>query len=296
MRPALSRIRDLGIMMRALGVERAVIGVEANKPDAIEALRDEANEARQSPLKENAFRQFRLNQWVRSVQRWLSIDAWDRTAGMVTDEQLAGRSCHGGLDLASTADLTALAWAFPNEDGSVEMLWRHFLPEARLADLDRRTAGLASVWAREGYLTLTPGNVLDHRAVLEQIDQDARRFDVADLAYDRWGMSQMRNDLADAGLTVVETGQGFASLSAPTKEFERLVLAGDLHHGGNPLVRWQAGHVVVRSDPAGNVKPDKERSHEKVDGIVAGIMALDRLTRDGAPRRSAYEDRGLDVI
>lgn len=263
---------------------------------SIQALRDEANEARQSPSKENAFRQFRLNQWVRSVQRWLSIDAWDNSAAMVVESELAGRRCHGGLDLASTSDLTALAWAFPDENGSVQMLWRHFLPEDRLADFDRRTAGLASVWVREGFLTLTSGNVLDHRAVVEQIDQDARRFNVVDLAYDRWGMSQMRNDLADAGLTVVETGQGFASLSGPTKEFERLLLAGELHHGGNPLVRWQAGHVVVRTDPAGNLKPDKERSHEKIDGVVAAIMALDRLTRDGAPKRSAYDGRGLDVI
>jgi len=260
------------------------------------ALRDEAHEARLAPARENAFRQYRCNQWVRSVVRWLSLDAWDATAGLVDEDALAGRRCYGGLDLANTQDLTALCWAFPGPDGAVQLLWRHWCPEDRLADLDARTGGNASAWARQGYLTLTPGNVLDHAAVLTQVDADAHRFDVVDLAYDRWGMAQLRIDLADAGLAVVDMGQGFASMSPPTKAFERLVLAGQLHHGGNPLVRWQAGHVVTATDAAGNLKPDKARSHEKIDGIVAGVMALDRLTRAQAPRRSAYEASGLDVI
>ena len=263
---------------------------------SIEALRDEAQEARSSAVKENAFRQFRLNQWVRSVTRWLSIDAWDDSAGLVVEDDLAGQRCHGGLDLANTTDLTALAWAFPAPNGDVTVVWRHFLPEDRLADMDRRTGGQASVWARSGFLTLTPGNVLDHRAVLAQIDADARRFDVMALAYDRWGMAQMRNDLIDAGMSVVDVGQGFATMSAAAKEFERLVVGGQLHHGGNPIARWQAGHVVVRTDPAGNIKPDKQRSHEKIDGIVAAVMAVDQVARATAPRRSAYEGRGLDVM
>jgi phage terminase large subunit-like protein len=264
---------------------------------SIEALRDESVEARRAPGKENAFRQFRLNQWVRSSTRWLSMDAWDASAGLVDEEALAGRRCYGGLDLANTADLTALAWAFPDDDGSVAVIWRHFIPEGRLAGLDARTGGMASAWARQGYLTTTPGNVLDHSAVQAQVDRDAHTFDVVGLAYDRWGMAQLRNDLADAGLVVVDMGQGFSSMSPPAKEFERLVLAGQLRHGGNPVARWQAGHVVVRQDPAGNIKPDKERSHEKVDGIVAAVMALDRVTRSGTPRRSAYEGgNGLEVM
>jgi len=264
---------------------------------AISALRDEANEARLAPGRENAFRQYRLNQWVRSVTRWLSIDAWDASAGLVDEAQLDGRRCYGGLDLANTTDLTALCWAFPEPDGTVVLLWRHFCPEARLADLDARTGGNASAWARQGYLQLTPGNVLDHAAVLAQVDADAHRFDVADLAYDRWGMAQLRTDLADAGLTVTDMGQGFASMSPPAKVLERLVLAGQLRHGGNPLARWQAGHVVTATDAAGNIKPDKAKSHEKIDGIVAAVMALDRLTRAQPDRRrSAYEDAGLDVL
>lgn len=263
---------------------------------SVQALRDEAQEARHSPAKENAFRQFRCNQWVRSVVRWLSIEAWDATAGVVNEDALAGQRCYGGLDLANTSDLTALCWAFPRPGGEVELVWRHFYPEERIEDLDRRTGGNASVWARQGYLTLTPGNVLDHASVLAQVDRDARRFDVADLAFDRWGMSQMRTDLAEAGLPIVDMGQGFASMSPPAKAFERMVLAGQLHHGGNPLVRWQAGHVVAVSDAAGNIKPDKAKSHEKVDGIVAAIMALDRLTRAQPVRRSAYEDHGVDVL
>jgi phage terminase large subunit-like protein len=263
---------------------------------SIGALRDEAHESRLSPTKENAFRQYRLNQWVRSANRWLPIEAWDASAGLVAEDALAGRRCHGGLDLAATADLTAVAWAFPQDDGTVDVIWRHFLPEDRLAGLDARTGGQASQWARDGFLTLTPGNVLDHKAVLAQIDQDAHRFDVVDLAYDRWGMAQLRNDLQDGGMTVVDTGMGFSTMSAPTKEFERLVLKGQLHHGGNPLVRWQAGHVITQADPAGNLKPDKAKSHEKIDGIVAAILAVDRLTRDRPARRSVYDEHGLNVL
>jgi phage terminase large subunit-like protein len=138
---------------------------------------------------------------------------------------------------------------------------------------------------REGWLTATEGNVIDYRAILDQVDRDAQRFDVAELAYDRWGMTQMSQDLTDAGMTVVPIGQGFASLSPPTKELERLVLDGRYRHGGNPVMRWMIDNVVVRQDPAGNVKPDKQRSTEKIDGVVAAVMALDRASRHEPPKK-----------
>jgi phage terminase large subunit-like protein len=265
---------------------------------SIEALRRDAKTALASPAAQTAFRQFRLNQWVRPVTFWLDLGRWDATAGMVVESKLAGRRCYGGLDLANTRDVTALCWVFPDDADppGYDAVWRYFLPEELVPSLDARTAGAASAWVRQGWITLTPGDVLDHKAVLAQIDRDAQAFDVAELAYDRWGMAQMMTDLADAGLTVVPFGQGYASMGPASRELERLMLAAQLRHGGNPVSRWMAANAVVRRDPAGNIKPDKEHSGDKIDGIVALAMALDRAVRHagGAPR-SVYEDRGLTV-
>jgi phage terminase large subunit-like protein len=240
-----------------------------------------------NPAEERAFRQYRLNQPVRAVGRAIDLPTWDRSAGLVVEEELVGRRCHGGLDLATTTDLAALAWDFPDGEDH-QVIWRLFCPEAALAGFDRRTAGAASVWARQGLLEVTEGNVIDYQVIRRRIGADADRFDVVDVAYDRWGATQLVLELTDDGLEMVGMGQGFASMSAPTKELLRLVAAGRYRHGGNPAVRWQAEHVVTRSDPAGNLKVDKAKSEEKVDGIVAAVMALDRAMRHTGAEQRRY--------
>lgn len=151
--------------------------------------------------------------------------------------------------------------------------------------MNKRTGGQASVWVRDGLLIATEGDVIDYKAILEQIDQDAQTFDCEEIAYDRWGMTQLVQDLQDQGMTVFPFGQGFASMSGPTKEWHRLILEGKFHHGGNPVMRWMVDNIVVRTDPAGNIKIDKQKSHEKVDGPVAAVMALDRAMRAEPPKR-----------
>lgn len=262
----------------------------------LRVLRDEYRKAVNNPAAERAFRQFRLNQPVNAIGRAIDLGQWDATAGMVDEAALTGRACYAGLDLATTTDLAAYALDFPNADGTHEVIWRCFIPEARVEHLDRRTGGQARLWIRQGYLTATPGNVIDYKAITAALDKDASRYDVREVAYDRWGMAQLQIDLAEAGLELFPMGQGYASMSPPTKELLGLVAAGRYRHGGNPCIRWQASNLITRTDPAGNVKPDKERSADKIDGIVAGIMALDRATRHVAPRRSAYEDEGLVVL
>jgi phage terminase large subunit-like protein len=252
---------------------------------SIESLRDEAREAKLAPAKQNAFRQYRLNQWVQQASRWIDLGAWDASAGEVSTDGLRGRDCWAGLDLASTTDIASLCLAFPDSDGVFKLLWRYWIPEDQVRNLDERTAGAASVWVRDGWLIATPGNVIDYKNILHEIDELAQRHTIREIAYDRWGMTQMSQDLTEARMTVVPFGQGFASMSPPAKELERLVLEGKLHHGGNPVTRWMADNVVVRSDPAGNIKPDKEKSHEKIDGIVAACMALDRATRMAKTKR-----------
>jgi phage terminase large subunit-like protein len=249
-----------------------------------EFLRSEARQAKHQPARQNTFRRLYLNEWTQAVDRWIDLGAWDDSAGVVLESRLEGKSCFGGLDLASSTDIAALCWDFPSDDGH-DAIWRFWIPEEKLSDLDGRTGGQASVWVRDGFLNTTPGNVIDYRAILSQIDEDAQRFDVVGIAYDRWGMTQLSQDLQDAGMMVVAFGQGFASMSAPTKEWERLILEQQYRHGANPVMRWMVDNIVVRTDPAGNLKIDKGRSTEKVDGAVAAVMALDGATRYEQPKK-----------
>lgn len=261
-----------------------------------QALRDEAKEAEADPTKENSFRQFRLNQWVQQSTRWLSLHQWDQQPNVQMVSDLTGRACYGGLDLSSKLDLTALCWTFPRDDDTYEALWRFWLPESRIPDLDRRTGGKGSVWVREGFLTPTSGDVVDYAAVEAQFDADSRLFDVREVAFDPWGATQMAQNLTEQGLLMVEFRQGFRSMSEPMKEWQKLVISGRYVHGGNPVMRWMADNLVVRSDPNGNLAPDKQKSSEKIDGCVAAIMSLARATLGNARGPSVYETRGLEMV
>lgn len=262
-----------------------------------------AAEAQQSPA--DLAKYLRLHLGIRTKQetRYVELDAYDRNASVVVEERLHGRAAYGGLDLATTSDLCALCWLFPDPQrpGTYDALWRLWTPEANLESLDKRTAGAASVWAREGRLTVTPGNVADYDFIREVMRADAELFDVREVAYDPWNSSQLVNDLTADGLPLVSMRQGFASLSGPTKEFQRLILEGTaerpvFRHGGNPAVRWQVDNLAVAMDAAGNVKPDKKTSGEKIDAVVAAIMALARAQQGGGGTgRSIYEDDGLTV-
>lgn len=236
-------------------------------------LAKEAAKAQDSPADLAKYLRLHLGLRTKQQTKYLELPAWDASAGLVDESRLVGRPCHGGLDLASVNDLAALCWDFPDR-GRHELLWRFWLPEDRLKDLDRRTAGQASVWAREGRLTLTAGNVIDNDFIVAQVLRDAERFAVRTVGFDRWGANDVVKRLGDEGLTCVPVGQGFASMSAPLKEILRLVLSGRYVHGGDPVMRWMVDNLAVRMDPAGNVKPDKDRSGEKIDGVSAAVTAM----------------------
>ncbi|WP_280301966.1 terminase large subunit [Nocardia neocaledoniensis] len=264
-------------------------------------LRSAATRAAQSPADHASYLRLHLGIRTKQETKFLDIAAWDRNAAIVDETRLAGRLCYGGLDLASTSDLTALCWLFPCDDGTFDALWRLWVPEGGLADLDRRTAKAASVWARRGILTVTPGDVADYDYIRATIAEDGARFDVAEIAYDRWNSSQLVNNLVADGAPMVTMGQGYASMSAPTKELQRLILLGTeakpvMRHGGNPAVRWTIDNFAVAMDPAGNVKPDKKNAADKIDPGVALIMALGRAIEAEPPQESAYENDGLLVV
>ncbi len=250
-------------------------------------LRDECNKAIANPAAERSFRQFRLNQQQQRAGRAIDLNRWDTAPPLTPD--LTGRTCYGGLDLASTTDLASYALDFPDGTGGHDVMWRVFCPRARLPELDRRTGGKATAWEAAGLLTVTEGDVIDYGAITQALREDAEQFELAEIAFDRWGATQLSLDLIDEGFPLIQTGQGFATMSGPTKELLRLVTAGRYRHGHNPVVRWQADNLITRTDPSGNIKPDKAASLDKIDSMVAGIMALDRAIRH-APAREPEPD------
>lgn len=246
-----------------------------------EYLATEAEKAQDDPAALATFLRLHLGVRSRMGSRYLELDEWDRNAGMVREPELAGRVAYGGLDLGSTSDLTSLCWLFPDETGGYDALWRIWVPEERLRDLDKRTAGAASAWHRKGLLRLTEGNVTDYEAVKAQILADLDLFEVKELAFDPWNATDLTNRLQADGAPMVNVRQGYASLSPPLKEIKRLLAEGSadtprLRHGGNPAVRWMLGNLAVAMDPAGNVKPDKAKAAEKIDAISALVTAMAR--------------------
>jgi phage terminase large subunit-like protein len=264
-------------------------------------LVDEAEKARQNPV--NLARFLRLHLGIRTKQktRYIELPVWDRNAGLVDESRLKGCRAFGGLDLASTSDLTALCWLFPDADGGFDAIWRLWTPEANLRKLNDRTAGAATSWARSGILKLTPGEVTDYEVVRKQIHRDMDAFKVSELAYDPWNATQLVTNLMGDGVPMVTVRQGYASLSPPMKQVSRLLLEGTperplLRHGGNQAVRWMVDNVAVSMDPSGNVKPDRARSADKIDAFAALVTAMARAMVAGKPRRSAYESAALEVV
>jgi len=259
-------------------------------------MRRKAAKAKETPSALNAFLQRELNIWVHGESRWLNPDRWRTCDGAVDADGLRGRTCYGGLDLANTTDIAAFVLVFPPqvEDEPYQILCRFFLPDEAIIERVHRDRVPYDAWVRQGFITVTPGAVIDYGHILAQIDEDAQKYDVAEIGFDRWGATKIQTELMDLGGQdwVVQIGQGYASMSAPTKELEKLILAGQLAHGGNPVLTWMADNVIVTRDAAGNIKPDKAKSREKIDGIVALIMALDRATRH-MEASSVYDSRGL---
>lgn len=255
--------------------------------------------AKQNPGEENSFRQLRLNQWVKQAVRWMPMDKWDKCAFAVNEEQLQGRVCYGGLDLSSTTDITAFVLVFPplDEDDKYIILPYFWIPEDTLDLRVKRDHVPYDVWERQGYLQTTEGNVVHCGYIERFIEQLGKKFNIREIAFDRWGAVQMVQNLKGMGFTVVPFGQGFKDMSPPTKELMKLTLEQRIAHGGHPVLRWNMDNIFVRTDPAGNIKADKEKSTEKIDGAIATIMALDRAIRCGNNNcASVYDDRGLLFI
>ncbi len=265
----------------------------------IDKVKAACESAKQNPGEENAFRQLRLNQWVKQAVRWMPMEKWDKCAFAVDEDELEGRVCYGGLDLSSTTDITAFVLVFPplDEEDKYVILPYFWIPEDNLTLRVNRDHVPYDVWERQGYLQTTEGNVVHYGFIEQFIERLGERFNIREIAFDRWGAVQMVQNLEGMGFTVVPFGQGFKDMSPPTKELMKLVLEQKIAHGGHPVLRWNMDNIYIRTDPAGNIKADKEKSTEKIDGAVATIMALDRAIRCGNDHgASVYDERGLLII
>lgn len=262
-------------------------------------MQQDAREAANKPMELNQFLRWHLNVWTQAVTRWVNPIQWAACGDFVVDEDtLDGRPCYAGLDLAQIYDLAALALTFPpeTEGEPFQTVMRFWLPEDNMVERVRRDQVPYDVWARLGYITLTPGNVIDYDFIEAEILDLCQRYKVVELGYDRYGASQIVQNLQDSQGDdwVVPIGQGFISMSPPMKELGRLIASNRLAHGNNPVLTWMADNLVAREDPAGNIKPDKEKSREKIDGMSALIMSIDRATRGEGG--SVYEERGILVL
>lgn len=259
-----------------------------------------ANRAKEMPSQLNAFQRLHLDIWTQSETKWISFEHWAACGGAVDALGLRGRTCYGGLDLSSNTDISAFLLAFPpmTEEDDLNILCRFFIPEDAILERVRRDRVPYDVWVRQGFITATPGSVIDYEWILHQIDEDSRSYDLREIAFDRWGATKIQTELMERGGEdwLVQFGQGFASMAAPMKELERLILEHKIAHGNHPVLNWMANNLVVRMDPAGNLKPDKDKSIEKIDGMVAMVMALDRALRHEPKKESVYETRGLSAV
>ena len=271
--------------------------------------RDMCESAKQNPAEENHFRQFFLNQWVSQAVRWMPMHVWDGCNFPVDTDSLVGRPCYAGLDLSSTIDITALVLVFPpiDDEDKYQIVPFFWLPEETIDLRVRRDHVPYDIWRKKGLFYTTEGNSIHYEYIENHIKRLGKIYDIREIVFDRWRADQIVQNLEEDGYALVPFGQGFASMSMPTNELMRLCLDKRIAHGGNEVLRWMIDNVVIQSDSgrgeaqgmddAGNIKPSKAKSTEKIDGIVAMIMGLARaLANEHTLQGSIYDVRDMLLI
>ena len=259
----------------------------------IDDLRRKARRAKETPTSLNAFLRLHLGVWTEAESAWLPVETVEACEGRTEIESLLGRPCWAGLDLAATRDLSALVLAFKDDAGGFDLLPFAWAPRDNAQQRERDDRVPYLTWSAQGHLELTEGNVTDYDFILSHIETLAERYDIQTLAFDRFGAAHLVTQMQTAGLPVIQWGQGYLSMSPPTKELERLIISDAVRFPVNPVLRWCLSNVVVEIDPAGNIKPSKRRSTERIDMAVAAIMAIGAAMQAEAPEPNVYQSRGL---
>ena len=262
---------------------------------SLDFLERECKRAQETPTYENTFKRLHLNIRTQQDVRWIPMDKWDACGEVFDEEELVGLACYAGLDLSICRDITAFVAIF-RKDEKVYVVPRFWIPKENAIKRERNDKVPYLTWANQGLIKMTEGNVVDYGVVRADINEFGKRFNVKEIGIDRWNAEPMTAQLTGDGFEVVPFGQGFASMSAPSKELERLLLEGGLRHGGHPVLRWMASVVAVDLDAAENIKPSKKKSAERIDGIVALVMAIGRMIVQPEEKPSVYETRGVLVV
>lgn len=252
-------------------------------------------QAEQSEQTLIAFKTKHLNWWCDKAETWIKHSIWSANQSPIDEEALKGRKCYAGLDLASTTDIAALILLFPKENGAYDIVSRFFIPKDQMRERVRRDKVPYMDWLKDGLIIATDGNIIDYGFIEEEIKTLADKFDIQMLAYDRWNSSSLVTNLTtEEVVELVPFGQGYSSMSTPTKQLEVLSIQQKLNHGNNDVLNWMCSNIVLKRDPSDNIKIDKEKSSEKVDGMVALAMALGICLLDTKTEEvSVYEERGL---
>ena len=257
----------------------------------VDIFRQDYELARQTPAFENVFKRFRLNMRTEQAVAWIPLDKWDACGEPFDIETLAGQECYAGLDLASTTDMAAFVLFFPKAGNAI--LPFYWVPRESAHVRSDRDGVPYDAWIRDGFLNATEGNMIDQDVIRQAINELGQRYKIIEIALDRWNSAQLMTQLQGDGFTIVPFGQGFKSLSGPTKHLEGLIAQGSLRQGGHPILRWNATNVVLETDAADNWKPSKKKSSDKIDGLVALIMGIGQWLIAEKPRESVYEKRGV---
>ena len=252
----------------------------------------EAKLAMDLPSYENSFRRLHLNQWTTNESKWISDQQWMACDKKLDLNELKQKECFAGLDLSSVRDLSALTLFFPMDDGTFHIIPFFWLPKETAQERQQKDKVPYLEWARQGFIELTEGDVQDYDFIRKTINEISQEYMIQEICFDRWNSSQLVIQLQDDGANMSPFGMGYVSQSAPTKEMEKMVLKKVLVHGGNPVLRWQMQNVQLRIDPANNIKVDKKRSSEKVDGVISTIMSIGSWMLSDQ-KQSVYENRGI---
>jgi len=257
-------------------------------------MQRESKRAVDLPSYQNTFKRLMLNIWTESQTKWIGHDEWMECYQDFDYSTLDGMECWGGLDLASTRDISAFVLLF-NVDGKFIVQPHIFIPKENAKKRSDRDGVNYLEWIRDGHIYGTEGDVQDYNFIRAKINELSKKYRIQSIAYDRWGASQIVIDLQNDGAKMDPFGQGFVSMSMPTKALEIEIIAKNIIHNNNPAMNWMLSNVALQEDPAGNIKVAKNKSKEKVDGIVALIMALgEHYSEDDGT--SVYDKRDLLIL
>ena len=251
-------------------------------------------QAQESATAEVNFRTKRLNQWMNASQAWIKSADWEACVENTKPSisHFAGKSCYVGLDLAQVADLTAAVFLF-EENGLLYPYGRYYLPEGAIQKATGTLGNLYTAWAHSDHVIVTPGDVTDLRYIEDDLCEAFGEYQIKEIAFDPYGAIQLTASMLDKGLPMVKMSQSIMSMTDPSKEFEKAVISGTLCPGDDPVMAFAASNCVIYIDPNSNIKVKKDHVDQKIDPVIASIMALGRLKVNGGLQPSVYSTRGI---